>query len=330
MLKKISKIVFCCAFFLMIQNLKAENSLSLYVITPPRKISWKSPSSLTWTAFKSAVKSDFHSIGHAMIHLQCDTTSTTPAVNEQTGATSLENPDDKDLLFKNGIGMGLLFYDFPGELNSYKYVSRQLEIASEMQNRLSTFKSLINESTCQRLSIYLKEYKEKRLDTHYGLSLKPRSTEGAGCTAFAASFFELAGLLSPEIKKSWSLSLNVQEKLIGDPILDQHVPLNDILFGEEGTAWAKGNEASRSLIVYDTQFFDQWIRKIWNMGSKKFPTGYSIDRTNYKQWHKKIWIEIQAPGTPNGWEEAYVSNGVVSLQFDARSIPTPQDNIWVQ
>ena len=103
MLKKIPMVIFCCAFFILIQNLKAENSLSLYVITPPRKISWKSPSSLTWTAFKSAVKSDFHSIGHAMVHLQCDATPVTSAVDEQTGATSLENPDDKDLLFKNGI-----------------------------------------------------------------------------------------------------------------------------------------------------------------------------------------------------------------------------------
>ena len=329
MLKKFSSFLFCCAFFLVIQNVKAENSLSLYVITPPREISWKSPSSLTWSAFKNAVKSDFHSIGHAMIHLQCDPTQNSAAVNEQTGATSIENSDDKDLLFQNGIGMGLLFYDFPGELNSYKYVSRQLEIASEMLNRLSTFKALINESSCQKLATYLKEYKEKKLDSHYGLSLNPRKAEGAGCTAFAASFFELAGLLNPDIKKSWSLHLNVQEKLIGDPISDQHVPLNNILFGEEGSAWATKNEASRPLTVYDTQLFDHWIRKIWNMGSEKFPIGYSIDRVNYKKWHKKIWGEIQAPGTPNGWEEVYISNGVVSLQFDARLVPTPEENIWL-
>lgn len=330
MSKGILKLFFFSCLVSFSSQLKAENSLTLFVATPPKKLSWKSPSSLLWSTLRSGFKSNFFSIGHAMIHLQCDNTRNLNAVNETTGVTSTENSDDKDLVIEDGIGMGILFHTFEGELNSPEYVMKRLEMASELQNRLSTFKILVNEKTCQRLATYIKEYKEKRVDSRYGLSLRPRRAEGSGCTAFGASFFEIAGFLTPEIKKAWSVEMNVQESLIGEPSANKKISIDEILFSEKGQSWAKSGEASRHLVVYDTQLFDQWIRKIWNNRSKGLPTGYSVDQKNYKKWHKRIWIEVQAPGTPEGWEEANVSNGVVSLQFDARSIPTPTDNIWIE
>jgi hypothetical protein len=328
--KRILQFFFCFLFLLSSNLLKAENSLTLFVATPPKKLSWKSPSSLLWSTIKSGFKSNFFSIGHAMIDLQCDATKDSGPVNEQTGVTSKQGSDDKDLIVDDGIGMGILFHTFEGELNTREFVKKRLELASELQNRLSTFKILVNEKTCQRLATYLREYKEKGIDSRYGLSLRPRRAEGSGCTAFGASFFEVAGFLSSEIKKAWSVEVDVQESLIGDPSLNKKISIDEILFSEKGQSWAKNGEPSRHLLVYDTQLFDQWIRKIWNNRSKGLPAGYSIDQKTYKKWHKRIWIEVQAPGTPEGWEEANVSNGVVSLQFDARSIPTPIDNIWIE
>jgi hypothetical protein len=329
MSKGILKLFFFSCLFSFSSQLKAENSLTLFVATPPKKLSWKNPSSLLWSTLRSGFKSNFFSIGHAMIHLQCDSTKNSIAVNETTGVTSTEDSDDKDLVIEDGIGMGILFHTFEGELNSPSYVMKRLEMASELQNRLSTFKILVNEKTCQRLATYIKEYKEKRVDSRYGLSLRPRRAEGSGCTAFGASFFEIAGFLTSEIKKAWSVEINVQESLIGEPSANKKVSIDEILFSEKGQSWAKNGEPSRHLVVYDTQLFDQWIRKIWNNRSKSLPTGYSVDQKNYKKWHKRIWIEVQAPGTPEGWEEANVSNGVVSLQYDARSIPTPEESIWI-
>jgi hypothetical protein len=264
-----------------------------------------------------------------MIHLQCEATKESMAIDEQTGATSTESSDDKDLVLEEGIGLGVLFHTFEGELNSREYVNKRLRMASDLENRLSTFKILINQKTCQKLATYLKEYKVKRVDSRYGLSLVPRKAEGSGCTAFGASFFELIGFLNSEIKKSWSVEIDVPESLIGEPNSNRKVSVNEILFGEKGKSWAKVNEPSRHLLVYDTQLIDQWIRKIWNNRQKGLPKGYSVDQENYKKWHKRIWIEVQAPGTPEGWEEAYVSNGVVSLQYDAQNLSTPEENIWL-
>ncbi|MEI7441163.1 MAG: hypothetical protein WCK43_05960, partial [bacterium] len=99
--KVLLKFFYFFAAFTLFANreLKAENSITLFIIKPPREISWKSPSTITWTAFKSRVSSDFHSIGHTMIHLQCDATPSSTPVNEVTGATDIEHSMDKDLLF---------------------------------------------------------------------------------------------------------------------------------------------------------------------------------------------------------------------------------------
>ena len=62
---------------------------------------------------------------------------------------------------------------------------------------------------------------------------------------------------------------------------------------------------------------------------KKFPQNYFIDQKNYQKWHKKIWISLRAPGTQEGWQDVYVSNGVMSLLIDGRSVATPEESIWI-
>ena len=307
----------------------AENSITLLIIKPPREISWESPRSITWTAFKSRVKSDFHSIGHAMVQIQCDPTQENEAVNEVTGVTDVVHSMDKDLLFEEGIGMGVFFFDYPGMLNSEKYVWREVFQASEMYHRLATIKALINVESCKRASRYLKEYKELEIYKHFGLSFNPRKKEGAGCTSFAASFFEVAGILTPEIKNAWSLKVEVQEKLIGRPFNSQFIETSDLLFGSDAKKWADQTEKSRPLLVFDTQFLYSWVKKIWEKGENNFPLDYFIDQKNFRKWNKRIWIEVQAPGTPEGWEEVYVSNGFMSLLIDARKTPTPNESIWL-
>ncbi len=322
---------FLILFFIAIQkNLFSENSLTLFIIKAPRNISWETPSSITWTAFKSRVNSDFHSIGHAMIHLQCDSDKEKPAFNEATGMTDIEHSMDKDLLFKKGTGLGVFFYDYPGMMNSEKYVWREVYQASEMYQRLATLKVLLSLENCQRLTQYLKEYKELKIYKHFGLSFNPRKKEGAGCTSFAASFFEVAGLLSNEIKKSWTLNLNVQENLIGHPFNNKFIETSSLLFGSEAQHWAQISEKNRPLLVYDPQFLYSWIETIWKKGEKFFPKNYFLDKESLNKWHKRIWISLRAPGTQEGWKDYYVSNGVMSLLIDARNFQTPQESIWIK
>lgn len=306
----------------------AENSLTLYIIPPPREISWKSPSSAMWDAFGTAIKSTYHSIGHVTAHVKCDEWNGRPPVNELTGATSDED-NERDMIFNQGSGMGILFYDFKGHLESYSDIWKDLHIGKEMENRLSTLRFLVNPESCHRMKQYIDEYREQRLGEHYGLYLRPRHREGAGCTAFASSVAEVGGVLTPEIKKAWSTTVLVPEKFIGRPVTNREVPAKTIMFSNEAKRWAYPSEAHRSLFFYDTQFMWAWLKKIWDKGPNNFPKGYSKDAYNYKLWHQKIFVTIPAPGTDSGFEDVYVSNGVMSLLIDSRNLPTPTESIWI-
>lgn len=306
----------------------AENSLTLYIIPPPKKISWESPSAAVWSAFFSDIKSNYHSIGHVTPHLKCDAWNGLPAVNELTGATSVDSIE-KDMLTKQGTGMGILFYDFLGRLQTYDEIWKDLQKGKEMENRLSTVRFLVNPSACHRMKEYLDGYREQRLGEHYGLYLRPRNREGAGCTAYAASYLDVAGILTPEIKKAWSKTVLIQESLIGRPVTDRFVDINTLLFGAEAKRWAKESEKHRKLFFYDTQFMMTWLKKIWDLGPSHFPKGYSKDEYNYKLWHQKIFVTIPAPGTETGTEDVYVSNGVMSLLVDFRNAATPTEPIWI-
>jgi hypothetical protein len=205
-----------------------------------------------------------------MVHLQCEANQNNPAINEVTGMTDVDHSLDKELLFEKGIGMGVFFYKYPGTLNSEKFVWREVFQASEMYQRLATIKAILNLKSCLRLAQYLKEYKEFGIYKNFGLSLNPRKREGAGCTSFAASFFDVAGLLSLEIKSAWTLFLKVPEKLIGSPLTNQYIKSTRLLYGRESKHWATDHEKSWSLLVYDTQFLYSWIEKIWlKDGTKK-------------------------------------------------------------
>ncbi len=262
---------------------------------------------------------------------QCDEWQGSKSVDELTGATSQDGQSEKDMLFNQGTGLGIMFYDFKGRLEKYSDVWENLMLGRELEKRLVTARFLINPASCHRTKKYLNEYRSKNLGDHYGLYLRPRHQEGAGCTAFASSVLEIAGILNADIKSAWSKEVRVQEKYIGHPVADRTVKVNTLLFSSEAKKWATLNEPHRKLFFYDTQFMYSWLKKIWDAGMKgKWPKGYAKDEQNYKQWHQKIWVTIPAPGTIDGWEDVYVSNGVMSIVADMRILPTPTENFWLK
>ena len=46
---------------------------------------------------------------------------------------------------------------------------------------------------------YFHEYRDRGYAQNYGLPLRPRYGEGAGCSAFAVSFLDVAGLLASDL-----------------------------------------------------------------------------------------------------------------------------------
>ena len=180
----------------------AENFLKLYFFPTPYNFSWKSPQ----TAAKSVIKNTIlpspynykSSIGHVAVEVKCG-----EHFYDLTGMSMADRTQDTQLILKEKIGLGVLFYPMDGRLQT------QEELREDIQERMgkkdiSWLKYKINEITCHRLRTYLTIYRNEDLGRTYGLVFNPRKKEGAGCSAFGASFVEIAGLLTDELKLRWS------------------------------------------------------------------------------------------------------------------------------
>ncbi len=276
---------------------QTENSLTLYFIPSPSKINWNTPKDLTESVFKneiiSMLFSKTHSIGHANIQVNCNIQG--KAVNFLTGMTGATNKEVKDVILKKKIGMGMLLHTFKGHLDDVSMVEK--DFAKRFKSgKMSYLKFLISEETCARVNQYFVEFQARGYQNGYGLSNRPLYKEGAGCTAFAASFVEVAGLFLPELtmEKKWTRTLDIPLNLIGTE--ENPVSLSKIIYNQR-SRWAKPEELSVHLMVWDPDLMYNWVKQVW------------------KDPNDTHFVKEQT-------QKAY------GLIYDARNVQTPTTAIW--
>ena len=301
-----------------------SESLTFYVIPPPRKINWSSPQSLSRTTLVAAATSSYHSIGHITARVSC-TTDKGEAVSYWAGMTSSDNnPSDISLLAKEKLALGILFYDFNGRLENENDIAPDVVKGRNLLNRLFTLRFLINGQHCERLKKYYEWYKSSKARQVYGLKHRPRYNEGAGCTAFAASFLEVAGLLDQKIKTAWSKQVLVPESLIGTR--NNPVSLQRMLLSRKANSWASPSAPHRPLFFYDTQFIAEWSQALMSRGLD--PRTINYDHAMYPLMHKKITVPKYSADARVPVTYVKVSNGYYGLVFDRRAWPAATDAIF--
>jgi hypothetical protein len=105
---------------------------------------------------------------------------------------------------------------------------------------------------------YFEEYRDKGYGDHYGLPNRPLYREGAGCSAFGASFVKTAGILTEEFQRAWTQTIAVPLKYVGGPLTGRSVPFWKLFFSWD-IHWAKGGEPSKSVTFYDPEAIRTWI-----------------------------------------------------------------------
>jgi hypothetical protein len=295
-----------------------EDSITLYVVTPPARISWDSPKHLARSTVWSSIRSSYHSIGHVTVQTSCRLT-TGEKINFWTGMTaSDENPPDKLLLTREKIGLGILFYPFKGRIERPQELFRDIEVGASRINRLFTLRFLVSPEHCDRVYRYYRGYVSSG-PKGYGQVFDPRKLEGAGCTAYSASYLDVAGLLTPELKSSWSRELRVPQSAVGTP--EKPVKLSDLLLRKEFERWAEEHEPHVPLFIYDTQFMYDWSQKLLEEG---LPENIVRDTALERKWHREVRIDGSSQH-PAGNKR---SNGFYGLLVDARHMPAAKDPIF--
>lgn len=274
----------------------AGNSLTLYVFPSPYGLKWKNPRALAWSALRNSLAFRHHvnhSIGHVDVELDCESpTDANQRIHTFSGMTTDNSDADRTTeaaLLRQGYGLGILTESFPGRIESASDVLPQLPKRFRFGD-ISLLSFEISPTTCQRLLQYQDEYRQRGFGANYGLPNRPRYGEGAGCSAYATSFLEVAGLLTEEFHQAWKRSLRIPAEQIGGPTTGRHVALSEILF-DPFSAWARAEEVHQDVPAWDPDLMHRWIVETFNRKDPRF--------NRFKQIKAKgLWADARLVPTP--------------------------------
>lgn len=186
-----------CLFF---SNYIQSQTLTIYTIPAPHEMHWESPGKLVFSYLRNFLtRSSYgkyrHPIGHMMVELK-DSSRHVIA-----GVRAVKNSGMTRKVLFNGFGLGILFEKIEGKLDETDINLPDIQRRSK-NGDIAFLEFRISQPVFDRLWTYYNEYKEKGYHKLYNGLNHPLEGEGAGCSAFAFSFLEAAGLLDmipPEI-----------------------------------------------------------------------------------------------------------------------------------
>ncbi len=247
----------CLIFTISSQYVWAQ-SITLYCFPPPHKINWKNPHTLLISTARDYIskkhKEPLRPLGHIMVELKKDSSYLL------TGMAPIHRADLKKPVLKEKQGLGILFRVIEGHLEETEKIRSELAYRTQ-KGKVAFITYNISDSAYEYLKLYIQSFKARGYDRMYNGKNEPRMGEGSGCSAFAVSFLELINALLPEYNQDWKIKVDVPDKLIGGESTGIKISLLRLFFSFR---WAKKNESSRPLVLYDPYLIYNWINTIWN------------------------------------------------------------------
>lgn len=241
------------------------DELTFYVVTPMKPIDWTTVSGLADSIAEGDKRNDPYLLGHVFVSLKCGGRE-----RIMTSMTSRDNSELKQKLLEDEIGLGMMFHSFEGMLQTTDRAHQKvMDLWKPRTRNIGIMKLLINAQACERLELFVNEFKRCGYERNYGLLLSPLNREGSGCAAFAVGFIEAAGLMNPDWHRRWTRSLRAPERLIGGAETGRRVSFENIVKGNYGLMnalghprefWANPNEPHREISFWDAELWLDWIR----------------------------------------------------------------------
>lgn len=280
--------------------------LTVYAYTAPLGIDWTSPNSLTWSTIANSLVTDpkliaIHSIGHLNFHLQCAPSAALPqGADIEVGQTNTDDGQMSDNILKDEYGLGTMVSDYKGAWEKPADIEADLKV--RYQRGSVAFMDLsIRPESCARAAQYLQEYHARGYDQVYGgLQRKARQGLGSGCSSFAESVLEIAGVMMPEWQNYWSHTVNAPLNLIGGPLTGNRVSVLEMLFSPTTFSWNK--TAKNSMVV---QFWDPFLAYWWIQYAFQGKAPFKLPMVTQKRGKAK------------------------GVAIDATSMPTPTEGFWI-
>jgi hypothetical protein len=225
--------------------------LRLYFIPSPGGMDWTSPSSLLRTVLKNRLSMRSRFLGHVFVEVRSGST------REITGMAGKKFDYFRQLVIEKK-GLGVLYHSFEGKLEHHEDIDREIKLLSRSGERLNFITFRLNRGNADRLIAYLEAYKEQNVGRFYGLANRPLHREGSGCSAFGASFLEVAGILESHYRDAWAHSVNIPLEFAGRPLKDDRIhPLRVLLSARR---WAHDHEPHQKLFFWEPDRMFRWVK----------------------------------------------------------------------
>jgi hypothetical protein len=190
----------------------SADTLTLYLYPSTRRIDWESPTRLARSTLKSTRAGLTHEaamdLGHVAVSVQCG------EAQRWGGMSRRDKGESMKLVLRQGAGLGTLLHNFQGKLDTQAQIEDWNATHAE-RGTLRIVDFTLSPEQCSTLIVHMDEYIAAGQQHNYGLANSPFNGDGAGCSAFAASFVEVAGLLDDTRREAWSTTAYIPADLIG-------------------------------------------------------------------------------------------------------------------
>lgn len=273
--------------------------LNFYFFPSPHGTDWSSPATLALSALKnrfSFLPRPLHSLGHVNIE------GVNSAGERQflTGMITEDTAGQLRLVLREDYGLGILFHSFLGKLEHPDEVEAQFEPRFKT-DKISLLSLKVSDATVKRAVDYLNAYVDECGYHSYGLVNRPLHLEGAGCSAFAASFLEVTGLDHDEFRKHWAQTVRIHDQHLGGGHSKEgliKVPFLKLI--REAKRWAHEHEPHRKLFFWDPDLMHTWLERVWReiQGGREIFPGQAQRAYKIGKSGKAKAVEIDFTGAP--------------------------------
>ena len=290
-----SKIV---SLFILLFSINTHaDSVSLHLFKSPKGINWSTPWKMTVSTLQNSLVNTgdkrAYSISHVFVELNCSSTGE----HIFRGQTSIENSGERELIFKKGYGLGVMFHTYEGKYETDEGIKRDMA-PYDGSSRYGTFTAVISPESCQRMLRMEREYVQREYWKMYsGLQADPLKGEGAGCSAYAMSYLRVGGLMEG-FTQEWKNIIDVPKRFVGGPLTGNKVQITKLLF-RPGAKWSN-KEPHIHLEAWNPEEMLNWVKRTHDLidNGGELP-GYkiSIDRNGES---KHVTVDLSDRPTPTG------------------------------
>lgn len=257
-------------------NVQAQGKFEVLIVPTEHPFNWENPTTLTYGYLRSYIQKTFakkvhgkhrSAMGHGFVRAQCSTGE--EMVDFWSGYSNHEDFKSLHMLL-GGSGLSIFYYKFNnGYIQSTEYINQYMKDIMEQPSIKAAFiRFNIDEEQCRVIRDHYETFRKNGTENLiYGLITDPLGFKSAGCTSYAVSFTQKAGILNEFLEQNWTREIKLTRDILGPTdqghILDDQL-LKPVSFFKlinpfRPLKWIKEEQKLLTIPMFDPQYMADFM-----------------------------------------------------------------------